>query len=160
MQVFGGYSPFDLCISLCTFSRATHVEFTLDRDHVLASRPGLGADCYPRRTTGLRYVLRPVVPLDVENAVNWFYFNCKGKPYGWLDLLQFIGITVRTEGVICSQTTDLLFQNGAARIFNPRYPNGLITPRDHLVVGGLELVWTFKPNSSMRLPATVRRTCF
>jgi len=154
VQIFSGRTLFDTVISVFTFSRADHVEVTLDEETSIASRNGKGADYYTRRDKGLRYVLRPNIPVDVENAVAWFEENLRGKPYGYFDLLQFVGITVPDPGVICSQTSALVFAAGGAPLFNQKYPAGIITPRDHLITPRLDLIWSFKPNNLMRLTST------
>jgi hypothetical protein len=66
-----------------------------------ASRDGKGVHIYPLRTKDLFRVCRPNVPLDLEKALVW-YHTVAGEPYGWKDLLCFLGLEVDGRGMVCS----------------------------------------------------------
>jgi hypothetical protein len=146
--LYGGNSIFDRAIGFMTWSNCHHVEIAISQVQSVASRNGKGVNIYPTRTEGLRYVLRPNVPLDFSNGMAWFYSHAKGKPYGWLDLLRFIGFNLKNpgDGLICSEFSALFFQACAAPLFNVRYSAGIITPRDHLITPRLDLFWSYNKN--------------
>jgi hypothetical protein len=60
-----------------------------------------GVGRYPYRAADLAYVLRPRLPFDLSAAMAWFE-SVNGQPYGWLDLLAFVGWGGDAKGVVCS----------------------------------------------------------
>jgi hypothetical protein len=142
--LYGGHGLVDFVIGLKTWSKASHVEIAVNSKSSIASRNGIGVGYYPHRSKGLRYVLRPNIPVDFENGMNWFWQNAKGRPYGWLDLLGFINLKLDTgNGVICSEFEAMFFDNCSAALFAPKYPRGVICPRDNLITPRLDLLWSF-----------------
>lgn len=97
---------FGRLISIKTWHAISHVEIydRVDPDGSrwsVASRDGLGVDRYPLRLSELTYILRPTVPLN-RVAGQQYFDSLKGTPYGWVDLLDFIGLNVNTRGIVCS----------------------------------------------------------
>lgn len=92
---------FGRLIAVKTWHAISHVEIYAGIQRSFASRDGLGVDHYPVRTQDLAYVLRPQVLLDFVGGVEWFEQH-KGAPYGWLDLLNFIGVPIDSHGMVCS----------------------------------------------------------
>lgn len=98
------YKPkgiFGHLIAVKTWHRISHVEIYAGEYHSFASRDGIGVDCYPVRVDDLAYVLRPRVKLNWIGGLTWFT-RLKGTPYGWWDLLAFVGINGDHRGIVCS----------------------------------------------------------
>ncbi len=57
---------------------------------------------YPWRNTELAHILRPTLPLGLA-AANYWAEQRIGTPYGWLELLNFLNVTVRGHGMFCSE---------------------------------------------------------
>jgi hypothetical protein len=152
--LYGGWAIEDIIVWLKTFSFATHIEVFVGGGQSMASRPGTGCRLYPLRKQGIRYVLRPTGPLDLENGMANFHANMEGLPYGVSDLTQFYPalawclrhVGFKVKGIICSEAGDKFYQGCGFSCFNTNYPAGLVVPRDYLVVGGcyFELVWSYK----------------
>lgn len=47
----------------------------------------MGVDTYPLRTSGLLYILRPVVPFDIDAGRQW-HEGCRGQGYDTFGLLR------------------------------------------------------------------------
>lgn len=94
-------SAFGKLIALKTWHSISHVELYDGRLKSWASRDGIGVNLYGLRLSQLKYVLRPLVPLDLEKG-RAFGRSMLGTPYGWLDLLQFAAINVNARGIVCS----------------------------------------------------------
>ena len=88
-------------IAVKTWHSISHVEIYDGSYRSLASRDGQGVGRYPLRMDQLAYVLRPTVPLDFDKGHVWFD-GMNGTPYGWLDLLAFVGLNVNAKGIVCS----------------------------------------------------------
>jgi len=143
--LYGGHDFVDTVIQLKTWSRAAHIEIAVDKVSSVASRNGIGVGFYPHRSKGLRYVLRPNLPVDFANGMAWFYANAKGRPYGWSDLLGFVNISLNVgNGLICSEFASMFFDHCSAPLFDPKYPRGIICPRDFLITPRLDLIWAFE----------------
>lgn len=93
--------PFGQLIAVKTWHHISHVELYDGNKNSLASRDGKGVARYPTRLSELTYVLRPTVALNLDAGRKWFETEL-GTPYGWLDLLNFIGLPVDKRGVVCS----------------------------------------------------------
>ena len=94
-------SLFGALISVKTWHRISHVEVYDGDKCSLASRDGLGVARYPARLDHLAYVLRATQRLDIAKGRAYFE-RWKGMPYGWLDLLNFVGVPVNAKGIVCS----------------------------------------------------------
>lgn len=93
--------PFGQLISIKTWHHISHVEIYDGNQCSLASRDGKGVGRYPLRLSELTYVLRPQVSLDLIAGRKWFD-QMAGTPYGWMDLLEFVGAPVDRKGIVCS----------------------------------------------------------
>lgn len=96
---------FGLAIAVKTWHRIAHIEIYVGNGQSVASRDGLGTGVYPLRLSQLAVVCRPLVPLDVTGALDRFKQK-PHRPYGWLDLVQFIGVDVDSGGIVCSPFGD------------------------------------------------------
>ena len=105
-------------IALKTWHPISHVEVYAGDGQSEASRDGVGVGRYLLRTDGLTHVLRPVHP-----AFNWasgdaWFRAVEGQPYGWLDLLQFVGLPVNGPGMVCSPFVAGRLRASGLPIFN------------------------------------------
>lgn len=99
------YTPagaFGFLITLKTWHAISHVEVYDGEGYAWASRDGLGVARYPHREDHLAGVYRPIPPFDLA-AGRAYAQRMIGTPYGWAELLAFVGISVRGSGVFCSQ---------------------------------------------------------
>lgn len=96
---------YGLVIWAKTWHPIAHVEVYVGDGRSVASRDGLGTGVYPLRLSELAVVCRPHVPIDVAGALARFEKK-PHRPYGWLDLAQFIGIDVNSGGIVCSPCAD------------------------------------------------------
>lgn len=141
--LYGGGDIISRLIQFRTWSDVAHVEIYVDDGRSVASRNGIGVGKYPIRFDGLRYVLRPINPIDLHAAMRWFD-TVDGTPYGWTDLLQFYLINLPGDGLICSQFADLFTRAGNSRLFSVDYPAGRVSPRDYLVTPNARMVWKWE----------------
>jgi len=117
-------------IALKTWHHVTHVELYLGLGLSSASRNGLGVNMYSLRESDLAYVWRPKMPFNAAKAMR-YTAKYKGTPYGWLDLLAFIGLKCDDKGIVCSPwVTDVLRDNGIDP-FNGE-PSRLVAPFEFL----------------------------
>ncbi len=150
--LYRGSSIFSLLIGLKTWHlRTSHVEVYIGDGLSVASRDGHGVGKYPLRTKGLQYVLRP---LDFQKAaaLDWFYREANGKPYGWLDLLNFFGIPVNAKGLVCSPFAAKFLREGAIPVFGREHINR-IAPCSFLLTDLLEMVWDAKEPDTLGVGA-------
>lgn len=123
-------------IRLKTWHSISHVELYLGNGWSSASRDGLGVGLYPLRTAQLAVVMRPRSPIDACKA--WSYTrDHAGTPYGWLELLNFLGIPVRGRGIVCSGWVTALLRYLDVKVFN-NDPMDAIAPFQFL---DSELLW-------------------
>ncbi len=139
--IYTGWSFFDLLIRIKTGSFACHCERYQGGGFSLASRNGKGVSKYPLRLMGLAYVLRPSCKPDFDKGLVWFYAKANGKPYGWLDLLEFVCLKILSPGLICSEFMAMLFDAEGCPLFAGHWDRGAISPRDFLIVGGLDMIY-------------------
>lgn len=78
-----------------------HVETYIGNGRSVASRDGKGTGNYEVRIDGLVTICRPRLPFDLERGLGWLQ-RTGHRPYGWLDLLQFIDINIDGKGIVCS----------------------------------------------------------
>ena len=91
---------FGQLIRIKTWHKISHVEVYAGNGMSYASRDGLGVNLYPVRLSELAWVLRPSkLPANITFS---YAKSMIGTPYGWLDLLAFIGLPVNFPGIVCS----------------------------------------------------------
>lgn len=117
---------FGRVIALKTWHMIAHVEVSLGGGESVASRDGLGVGRYPHRSADLAHVLRPVLPMDLAAALRWFR-TVEGQPYGWVDLLAFIGLTADGPGMVCSPFATEFLRAGGLPVFRSE-PARFIAP--------------------------------
>lgn len=142
--LYGGHDLFSHVTMLITWSRAVHVEVYWEGAYSLASRNGEGVNRYPIRSQGLIAILRPRGELNIAAGRQWWWQKANRRPYGWLDLLQFINIRIRTKGLICSEFAALLFDHLECPLFRPGYDRGAVAPAQFLQTVALDLIWSKK----------------
>lgn len=144
-----GFDLFNRITRLKTWSPAVHIELCIGQGESVASRNGIGVNLYPLRTEGLIAILRPKQELDLSAGLSWFnkpynkitHEGVRGRPYGWLDLLQFININIHTDGWICSEFVSLFDEASEFYPFNPEYNDGRIDPGDYFVSNAFIWKW-------------------
>jgi cell wall-associated NlpC family hydrolase len=142
------YAPkgiFGQIIRLKTWHAVAHCEIYAGMGHSFASRDGLGVGIYPLRTEQLIYILRPHLPRS-HRRLNWhraqqYYAQSLGTPYGWLELLNFLGITERGKGLFCSEFVTYYYRAAGWNIF-PEDDPAQVAPFEflNLVGAGFELI--------------------
>ena len=116
-------SLFGKLIALKTWHPVSHVEVFVGDGRSVASRDGKGVAAYPARLHDVRHALRPVQPVDLAAALRWFKAHADGQPYGWFDLLAFVGVTKDGPGMVCSSFAVQFLRAGGLRIFRDEPPN-------------------------------------
>lgn len=138
------YAPkgiFGRIIALKTWHPIAHVEVAIDELKSVASRDGRGVSVYPFRASELSYVLRPRVPFSETRALAWFFKEANGKPYGWSDLANFIGLPVNKGGMFCSEFVTLYLRAGGVHVFEDE-PAEKIAPFEFLVSELFTTMWS------------------
>jgi hypothetical protein len=107
-----------------------HVEVYLGNGLSAASRNGIGVSLYAYRPDDLAYIWRPRA-FDAPKALA-YTMKRKGEPYGWFDLLAFVGANVDGKGVVCSPFATELYRDNGIDPFNGE-PSRLIAPKDFLL---------------------------
>ncbi len=128
------YKPsglFGKLIAIKTWHAIAHAEIYRGKGLSVASRDGLGVGLYPFRVSGLGYVLRPIPKLDLDKADKWFE-SVKGQPYGWADLLAFLGVGVDGNGMVCSPFATDYYRAAGMDPFNSE-PSIKIAPFEFLL---------------------------
>jgi hypothetical protein len=104
-------------IAIKTWHTVAHVECYVGNGQSVASRNGIGTGRYPLRLTDLWTLCRPRQPFDCAKALTWFTAQ-PHRPYGWIDLLQFIGVDVHRPGIVCSPFVTEFLRAGDLDPFN------------------------------------------
>lgn len=117
IMLFRPQSFFGSLIAIKTWHKISHVELYDGQQMSLASRDGLGVGKYPVRTSGLSYVLRPAPGLLDMSRVRTYFLSLEGTPYGWLDLLDFMGVPVDRRGIVCSPFVAGCLRAGGWNVF-------------------------------------------
>lgn len=115
------YKPkglFGQLIALKTWHRISHVEVYWGDGISAASRDGKGVNFYPIRTEQLVKVMRPKQQDLCFEAATEYMASVVGQPYGWLDLLHFIGFTFNGKGMICSTLATNVLRVLGVPLFN------------------------------------------
>lgn len=72
-----------------TWSDVSHIEIYAGNGQSLASRNGVGVNMYPLRINSLRYVLRPLRPMNMLKGLEWFYNTARYQKYDFKGLMCF-----------------------------------------------------------------------
>lgn len=127
IMLFRPVGIFGRIIQVKTWHNISHVELYDGNGQSIASRDGIGVDRYPVRLTQLAYVLRPQVHLDLSK-IHAYFDTMKGTPYGWLELLCFVGPNVQFgSGIVCSPFVAGCLRAGGWNVF-PTDPINKVTP--------------------------------
>lgn len=124
--LYNGSGLYSWIIRIKTWHAVSHVEVYIGDGQSVASRDGLGVGEYPLRED-YTHVLRPSVPFQRRAAMYWFRRRANGQPYGWLDLLAFVGMTRDHPGMVCSDFATQFLREGGVPVFN-REPSRQIAP--------------------------------
>lgn len=125
--LYGAKGLYGKIIALKTWHGVGHCEVYIGNGFSVASRDGQGVGRYAARLDDIKHILRPELPFDLSAALCWFYREANGQPYGWLDLLQFIGLNINRKGTICSTFVVDWLRAGGIPIFNAE-PSTKIAP--------------------------------
>lgn len=124
--LYAGKGLFDWVIAARTAHWTSHVEIAgLSPGMSWASRNGLGVNYYPTRFEGLSHVLRPTRRgglCQIGDATTWAV-SIVGTPYGWLELLNFVGLPIRNHGMFCSQFATEFYRHAGWQIFPDSDPS-------------------------------------
>lgn len=121
--LYGPIGVFGWVISVKTWHKIAHCEIYWGEGKSAASRDGLGVDLYPMRTSELIYVLRPA-KFNKDLATPYVEATL-GTPYGWWDLLNFIGADLDARGIICSTFVTNVLRAGGVSVFNRENANDI-----------------------------------
>lgn len=109
------YKPtglFGALIRLKTWHAISHVEIYAGQGKSWASRDGLGVDLYPYREEQFAAALRPAQgSFNYQQAEAWAQTKV-GTPYGWAQLLLFIGLPIHGSGLFCSEFATQFYRAG------------------------------------------------
>lgn len=125
---------FGKLIALKTWHKISHVEIYDGNQKSWASRDGKGVNLYPLRLSELAYVLRPSRRLNLDQG-RAYGRSLIGTPYGWYDLLQFVGFSVNRKGIVCSPFAAGLLRAAGWQVF-PTDPLEKIAPFQFLDLVG------------------------
>lgn len=138
------WDAFGFVTSFGTDSPAVHIEVYEGFSMSVASRNGQGVNSYEYRSAQLIAVLRPPNVYDFQKAFDWMNKEARGKPYGWLDLLRWVGpgwLNFKTKGLICSEFADMFDKAAKCGFFNEYFPSESIDPGDFFKVQYLHWEW-------------------
>lgn len=138
--LYGPTGLFGWLISVKTWHPIAHVELYLGNGRSVASRDGIGVNVYDFREPQLAYILRPTTSINLNAALVWFFQEAQYKPYGWWDLLNFIGISCNTRGMFCSEFVTLFLRAGGVPIFNEEEARK-VAPFEFLTSELFKTVW-------------------
>jgi len=132
---------FGRLIAIKTWHPLSHVEVYVGKGVSVASRDGEGVGYYPLRLEQLAYVLRPTVPLDLAAGLRYAR-RMTGTPYGWMDLLNFVGVNVDSKGIVCSPFATEFYRACGWNCFPQDQANDIAPFQFTSLIGaGLSLIW-------------------
>lgn len=132
---------FGRLIAIKTWHPLSHVEVYVGNGISVASRDGQGVGHYPLRLGQLAYVLRPTTPLDLAAGLRYAR-RMTGTPYGWMDLLNFVGVNVDAKGIVCSPFATEFYRACGWRCFPADDPNDIAPFQFTSLIGcGFSLIW-------------------
>jgi hypothetical protein len=143
---------FGFFIAAKTWHKIAHVEVYDGQKQSLASRDGIGVGRYPVRLSQLAYVLRPRRRLDLAAGRAWFD-TMNGKPYGWLDLVSFVGLPAIAPGIVCSPFAAGFYRASGWNVF-PVDPIEKVAPFQFLDLVGQDYQVVYSPESLAGLVPT------
>ncbi len=117
----------DRVIEVASDDDVAHIEVYAGGGTSWASRNGIGVGLYPFRSVGLKYVRRPVKPLNLVLVNAWFP-TVNGAPYGWGDIAANVGVNLNLAGMDCSHFVAVLCEVGECPQFDSVYPKDKIKP--------------------------------
>ena len=127
--LYRGTSLMSRLIQIKTWSVISHVEIACGPLCSVASRDGKGVDLYSIRTDGLYAMLRPVAPVNMETAFNWFYATARGQRYDWLGLFRFFTVGQQSmDKQFCSEFAVRFYRAGGFAPFAADYDADLVSP--------------------------------
>lgn len=145
--LYNGSGLYSWIIRIKTWHATSHVEVYVGDGQSVASRDGIGVGLYTSRSDGLTHVLRPTVPFQYKAAMDWFYRHANKQPYGWLDLLAFVGMTRDHPGMVCSDFATQFLRAGGVPVFNQE-PSRQIAPFQFLTSELLKDVTDEQPEAA------------
>lgn len=141
LYTFDPKSAYSWLIRMHTGSKYTHAELYLGFAATLTAKSERGVDYYDYDPKRLGCVMRPIAPFDVTACRAWFEASGeKGKPYGWLELLNFIDYNVDADGMVCSAVSALGARAGGVACFNG-LPARRVSPRDFRYSEAFAVAW-------------------
>lgn len=142
---------FGKAIAVKTWHSISHVEIYDGSLQSWAARDGVGFGKYPVRLSQLTYVLRPTVPLNLTAGRAWAT-SMIGTPYGWMDLLDFVGAPVDKKGIVCSPAAAGYLRACGWQVF-PTDPINKVAPFQFLdLVDGCHCTLAYGPLTDADLP--------
>jgi len=121
--LYGPTGIFGRLIALKTWHSLSHCEVFIGGGQSAASRDGLGVAIYPARLHDAKHALRPTTSFNLPRALAWFTVHAKGQPYGWLDLLAFLGVSKDMPGMVCSSFATQFLRAGGVPVFRDEPAN-------------------------------------
>jgi hypothetical protein len=99
---------------------------------VVTSLTETGVGLYPltQGAQNIVHIRRPSWKFDIDKAMASFESNYKGKPYGWGDCANDVGLPDFGGGWNCSHTSSQFLEDGGCPQFDLLFPKSKITPRD------------------------------
>lgn len=128
--LYGPSGVYGWAIRLKTWHPVAHVEVYWGDGQSTASRDGKGVGIYPFRRDKLTHILRPAC-FNPESA-SVYVQAMLGTPYGWADLLNFMGVKVDKKGIVCSPYATEVLRAGGVPVFNNE-PSNDIAPFQFLL---------------------------
>lgn len=136
---------FGRIIALKTWHDIGHVEVYDGFGHSWASRDGEGVGNYPFRESNLAWILHPTVPLNLSQGR--IYGNeTVGTPYGWFDLLAFMGVKRDGKGIVCSPFVTAFYRAAGWPLF-PTDDVNCIAPFEFLTLVGSGFQVIYPPST-------------
>lgn len=135
-------SFFGWLISVKTWNKISHCELYVGDHQSIAARDGIGVNMYPLRESELAMVLRPKVPLDVVDMLNWFE-TVRGQKYDWLGLLVFT-LAVKqgsTDKMFCSEFCTRALRAGGVEPFTVDTDADRVAPATFLYSPAFDVKW-------------------
>jgi hypothetical protein len=125
-----GNSVFDLAIAIKTWTKLAHIETYWGQGLSLASRNGIGVNCYPLRKDGIAVIRRPILPFDRELANHWFETAARGQKYDWKGLLCFtLAVSQGSQDrMFCSEFNTRLYRAGQFHPYNDDWDADRVPP--------------------------------
>ena len=140
--LYAGKSPIDRVIQVKTWSRYSHVEIYVGDGMSVASRNGIGVNCYTTRLGDLAAVRRPGYLLNLDAARVW-HKTVAGQKYDWLGILCFT-LAVRQgspDRQFCSEYARNFYRAGGWDLFNPAVSSDTVAPAQLWQTPLLTTIW-------------------